>query len=149
YEAALAHAKKAVEFMPLETRVVSDMVRALDKAGRKKDADDFFAPAFARCKKECEDYPNSSNCHNRIAWMSARARRELPAAIKTAPRAVELAPKAPGVLDTLAEAHFQNGDKKAAIEAIKKALELDEKNVYYAGQLKRFEKGDRDTDPPR
>jgi Flp pilus assembly protein TadD len=148
-DAALSHAKKAAEFMPKETRPISEMVRALDKAGKKKGSDEFFAPYYARLKKDCEDYPNSSSCHNRVAWLCARARRELPAAVKYATRAVELAPKAAGVLDTLAEAQFQNGDKKAAIVAIKKALDLDPKNAYFAGQLKRFEKGDRDAKLPR
>jgi hypothetical protein len=53
-----------------------------------------------------------------------------------------------GYLDTLAEVLFQRGDEEKAIELMKKAIELNGKNVYLQKQLQRFEVGDRNVDIP-
>ena len=45
-------------------------------------------------------------------------------------------------LDTLAEVHFQRGDRDQALQLMKKCIELDPKNRYFRDQLKRFEAGD-------
>ena len=43
---------------------------------------------------------------------------------------------------TLAEVHFQRGDKDKAIELMKKCLELEPANRYFKKQAQRFEAGD-------
>jgi tetratricopeptide (TPR) repeat protein len=57
-------------------------------------------------------------------------------------KAVELAPTNAGYLDTLAEVHFQRGDKEKAVALQKRAIELNPKKAYYQKQLKRMEAGD-------
>ncbi|MDG2064374.1 MAG: hypothetical protein P8L36_05215, partial [SAR324 cluster bacterium] len=55
-------------------------------------------------------------------------------------------------LDTLAEAYFQSGDTKQALEVIRKAAsEVDyppKRHSYLRKQLLRFRKGDTDSNPP-
>jgi hypothetical protein len=63
-------------------------------------------------------------------------------------QAVELQPDHAGNLDTLAEAHFQRGDRDRAMELMKKCIALDGKNSYFGKQLERFEKGDRAAELP-
>ena len=57
-------------------------------------------------------------------------------------KAVELTPNHAGNIDTLAEVHFQRGNKDQAIQLMKKCIELEPKNRYFRNQLKRFEAGD-------
>jgi cytochrome c-type biogenesis protein CcmH/NrfG len=62
---------------------------------------------------------------------------------------VELTPKAAGTLDTLAEVHFQRGEKADALAAIGKAIEAAPKAPYFAAQKKRIEAGDPKAELPR
>jgi tetratricopeptide (TPR) repeat protein len=75
-------------------------------------------------------------------------RRDLDAALDHATQATKLAPDNPGYLDTLAEIHFQRGDKDKAIAALKKCIAMDPKRTYFTKQLKRFEAGDPKAELP-
>ena len=63
-------------------------------------------------------------------------------------KAVELAPDNAGYLDTLAEIHFQRGDKDKAVALQKRVVELDPKRSYYRKQLRRLEAGDPSAERP-
>jgi tetratricopeptide (TPR) repeat protein len=148
-EAALAEAKKAWEYLPEETTVAAELVRALEKAEKKEDADKVFDEVYKRLEKGAEEAPKMGEAHNRLAWLTARTGRNLKQGLAAAKKATELSPKSAVVYDTLAEVHFQNGDKDEAVEAIKKAVELS-KSPYYAAQQKRIEAGDKKAElPPR
>ena len=81
--------------------------------------------------------------------MSACCRRNLDKALQHAEKAVELSPSTAGYLDTLAEVHFQRGDKDKAIAMQKRAVKLNPKKSYYRKQLKRLEAGDPSADARR
>lgn len=147
---ALAEAKKLWEYLPEETNVVADLVRGLEKGDRKKEADKLFDDTFEKLTKATEESPKMSDVHNRAAWLAARTGRKLKEGIEHAKKATELAPTSAVVFDTLAEVHFQNGDKDEAVAAIKKAVDLAPKVPYYAAQQKRIEAGDKKAElPPR
>jgi tetratricopeptide (TPR) repeat protein len=132
----------AQRYLPLESDLVIDLVGALDRARRKGDADAVFADALARHNSACADFPKSAMCHNRFAWLAVRCGRDLGKALEHAQKATKLRPEAAGYLDTLAEVHFQRGEKKEAIAAIQRAIKLAPRNRYYQAQMKRFEAGD-------
>lgn len=145
---AAAEAKHLWEYLPEETAVAADLARALDRAGRKADADAIFGEASKRLAKAAQDEPKSGEAHNRLAWLLARGGRDLADAVKAARRATELMPTSAEALDTLAEAHLQSGDKEAALKAIGRALELEPASSYLLGQKKRIEAGDPAAELP-
>jgi tetratricopeptide (TPR) repeat protein len=147
-DAALREAELVRAFFPLEIGVSIEVIRALDREKRKKDADALFQTVFKDLDDLCKDYPQAAWCRNSAAWLAARCRRDLDAALAHARSAVELEPASAGYLDTLAEVHFQRKEKDEAIKAIKRSIALAPKNAYYRAQLQRFEKGDRNADLP-
>jgi tetratricopeptide (TPR) repeat protein len=125
-----------------------DLVPALTKRGRKQEADELFARIYAVLDAACKDFPQSGWLHNNTAWLAVRCRRDLDAALAHARKAVELDPDDSGHVDTLAEVHFQRGDRDKAIELMKKCIDLDPRSAYFRKQLKRMQAGDRDADVP-
>jgi tetratricopeptide (TPR) repeat protein len=123
-------------------------VPALDKLGRKKEADELFAHCRDLHEKLCQEYPKSAREHNSLAWLSACCRRELDKGLEHAQKAVALAPDSAGYYDTLGEVYFQRGDKEKALAAARKSVELAPKVVYYKRQLKRIEAGDPKAELP-
>ncbi len=124
------------------------LVPELERLGHKKEAMDLFNRCHAAYEKVCRDYPRCAWAHNSIAWMSACCRRNLDQALEHAQKAVELAPTRAGYFDTLAEVHFQRGDKDKAIALQKRAIELDPKRTYYRLQLRRLEAGNPAAERP-
>ncbi len=101
-----------------------DLVNELTKRGKKKEADALFARIYAVQDGLCKEYPKSGWSHNNTAWLAVRCRRDLDAALAHARQGVELEPDNSGHLDTLAEVHFQRGDKVKAIELMKKCIAM-------------------------
>ena len=87
---------------------------------------------------------------NNLAWILATgedpAREELDVALRLARRAVaDTGRSQPNILDTLAEVHFQRGEREDAVLVIEEAMALDPDEPYYRGQRDRF-LGRRDPD---
>ena len=61
---------------------------------------------------------------NGYAWFLATHGRKLEKALEVARRAVELSPKAPHILDTLAECHFRLGQFEDAVARQREAVAL-------------------------
>ena len=85
---------------------------------------------------------------NNLAWLYATCEderfRNPPRALELARQAVELAPDAAHILDTLAESYFVNGDLQAAMQYAHKAIEAaEEPKDHYRRQLDRFQKADQ------
>jgi tetratricopeptide (TPR) repeat protein len=78
---------------------------------------------------------------NGLAWACATHDMFLPEAVEAAKRASAAEPKNVDILDTLAEAHFRNGNAAKAIEVETKAASIDTKSVYLKQQIERFRKG--------
>ena len=87
--------------------------------------------------------PDFAEAHNNLAWLYAtcddRKYRDPKAALDHAQRAVDLTQgKEGGVMDTLAEAYFANGDYQQAVEIQKKALALDPDNTELQEHMARY-----------
>jgi tetratricopeptide (TPR) repeat protein len=136
-EVALARAA-----VPANIDLTIQVVPELEKRGLRKEADQMFAETLAIYEKATKEYPRCAWLHNSAAWLSACCRRNLDAALDHAEKAVELAPESPAHLDTLAEVHFQRGEKDKAVALQKKVVEMDRKKTYYQKQLRRLEGGD-------
>jgi tetratricopeptide (TPR) repeat protein len=147
-EEARKEAAVGLDALPGDADAVIALVAAFEKGGHKDEADRLFARVQALAAGWCKEYPQSAWCHNSLAWLSARCRRELDQGLEHASKAVELAPKNAGYWDTLAEVHFQRGDQAKAVELAKKCLELEPKSAQYRKRFQRFEAGDRDAPVP-
>ena len=78
---------------------------------------------------------------NNYAWFLATHDLHLKRALKLAKKAVKLSPKAPHILDTLAESYHRNGKHRKAVKTQKKALEFvsERQRPQYAKRLAEFE----------
>jgi hypothetical protein len=65
--------------------------------------------------------------------------------LSLATRAVEAAPDESAYQDTLAEVHFQRGDRAAAVAAAKKCVEIAPDNKMFAERLKHFQEDELKT----
>ncbi len=88
--------------------------------------------------------PDHVHALNNLAWLLATSpqagQQDPERALDLAGQAVTLAPQAPFVLDTYAEALFANHRIKEAVAAARKALDLSrDRRDYYQGQVRRFQ----------
>jgi membrane associated rhomboid family serine protease/Tfp pilus assembly protein PilF len=87
--------------------------------------------------------PGLADAHNNLAWLYATCEdtkyRDPKAALEHATVAVDLSKWKEGTfIDTLAEAHYVNGDYQQAVEIQKKALALDPNNVELRQHMARY-----------
>lgn len=134
--------------LPGDVELPVAAVPALTRHGRKAEADALYARVAAVHERVCADYPRCAASHNELAWLAARCRRDLDNALGHARKAAELGPRQASYLDTLAEVHFQRGDRERAVELMKKCLALEPKKEFYRRQLRRFEAGDPAAEVP-
>jgi tetratricopeptide (TPR) repeat protein len=144
---ALAEVDRARELLPLDCDIAILMVNTLAKMGQAKLADAVFEKYASFIDKLLEKYPRSPDLHNKAAWLRARCRRQLDEALKHAEQAVKLDPQQANNLDSLAEAHFQRGDRAKAIETIERAIKLEPQRDYFRSQADRFRDGDPKSPP--
>jgi tetratricopeptide (TPR) repeat protein len=147
-DAMKAELQMCLDALPGDINVPVALLPELEKRGRKKEAADLFQQYWGIHESFCKDHPKSAWGHNNLAWLGARCRRNLDEALKHAQEATELAPEYAGYLDTLAEVHFQRGEKEKALEVMKKCVALEPRYAYFRKQFKRFEAGDPNADLP-
>ena len=141
-EEALKEIQICLTILPADIETPILLVPALEKVGRKQDAAELFNKVFTNIEQYCADFPRWAEAHNMLAWLSARCRRQLDAALTHAQTAAKLVPQSASYLDTLAEVHFQRGDQSRAIALMRRCIVLDPKADYFRQQLNRFETGD-------
>jgi len=139
---------ESLDVLPGDIELVIQSLPELEKAGRKKDADELFRRVYQRYRELTGDYPNSSFAHNSAAWLAANCRRNLDEALKHAENAVRLEPKNAGYLDTLAEVHFRRGSQEKAVELMTRCISMEPKRPYFRKQLERYKKGDMNAPVP-
>jgi tetratricopeptide (TPR) repeat protein len=145
---ALAEARVGLAVLPGNVELAIGFVPDLERAGRKKDADDLYAQVKSALQGAIREYGSSAELRNSLAWTLVNCNRELDEAQKHAEKAVELAPKAAGYIDTLAEIHFRKKDRPKALELMKQCAKLEPTNPYFRKQLERFEKKPFDSPLP-
>jgi membrane associated rhomboid family serine protease/tetratricopeptide (TPR) repeat protein len=104
-----------------------------------------YAEAIGKYQEALRLDPDLAEAQNNLAWLYATCNdvefRNPRAALEHAERAVELtAWKDGNSVDTLAEAHFVNGDYQQAVEIEKKALLLEPDNKDLQEHMERYRK---------
>ncbi len=139
---AVALAKDCLAVMPGHTELVIGMVPGLDRLGRKKEADELFRLAWDAYGAIVKEHPDSAWARYSAAWLAAGCRRELPAALEHAKKAVELEPGLRPYKEALAEVHFRRGEREQAVALMKELAAADRRNFHYKRQLERYQTGD-------
>lgn len=147
-EDAVREVELAGRILPGDVDLPIAIVTRLGSLGRAKEADEIFTRVWDAHERVCHDYPGSAGHHNAAAWLAARCRRKLDAALTHARRAVELVPDKAIYLDTLAEVHFQRGETDRAVEFAKRCTKLEPAEPYYRDQQARYVRGDATADLP-
>jgi tetratricopeptide (TPR) repeat protein len=137
-DAAIREVELARRALPGDTAFALSTVPELESAGCLDAADALFEKVHNHVARVCEAFPNSAAHHNNLAWMSAKCGRRLEEALKHAEEAVKLSPDKAAYVDTLAEVHFQRGDRDEAIRHIRRCIELEPDRQYFHDQLTRF-----------
>ncbi len=130
---------------PADVGLVIELEPELTKAGMTAASNALFDRVYAGHQRVTEEFPKSAMHLNNTAWISARTQRKLGEALALAERAVELAPDESAYHDTLAEVHFQRGEREAAVAAAQKCVELAPDNKVFAARLKHFQEDELKT----
>ena len=98
------------------------LAQLLKTAGREREAAEFYRRFAESCLSE------NAGTLNNVAWRLVTSRfedeRDAKLAVELAQKAVELAPQAGHIWNTLGVAHYRVGDWPAAITALEKSMEL-------------------------
>jgi tetratricopeptide (TPR) repeat protein len=132
-------AAKAFAIAPGDVRLPEELVPLLDAAGQRELADRLFTQTYEKLAAVVAEHPECPLHLNNLAWLSARCRRRLDTALDLATRATKLAPAIPNYLDTLAEVHFQLGDRESAVRLSERANRMAVRQKIYRDQLARFQ----------
>ncbi len=137
-EAADAELKLCDGLFPGDVRTIVELMPQLSQAGMIAAADQFFDRGFGEHHRVCEEFPASATYLNNAAWLCARSQRKLDEALVLVEKALAIAPDEAAYHDTLAEVHFQHGDREAALAASRKCVELAPDNKLFVTRLKHF-----------
>jgi tetratricopeptide (TPR) repeat protein len=137
-----------LDILPGDTEAAIVVAPALRKAGKVKEAEALVQRVLAYQEKLLETYPESPLIHNSIAWLLGRTRTDLDRALVHAKKAAEKSPRSTAILDTLAEVHFQRGERELAIEAMGRCLKLEPENQRHRRAMDRYRTKGPETEPP-
>ena len=136
---AIVELEMCQRIWPADLNIPETFVPQLDEVLRTEAADKLFNTSYALIEETCEIFPNSALHHNNAAWLAAKCKRRLDAALVHVNRALELAPNEAQYIDTLGEVYFQQGKTELAIDCAKKCVELEPSITFYQEQLTRFQ----------
>lgn len=139
---AVEHARACLKVTPGHVELVSGMVPDLEKFGRKKEADELFALAWAAHTKVLAEHPDSPTARGSLANLGANCRRELDKALAYATEAVAADGVSVGYREALAEVHFRRGERAEALAVMSKLAEEHPRSRFYRRQLARYKSGD-------
>ena len=122
--------------------MLEDLYQLLVDSEKIDEANKLFKTTYQVSKATVIRFPNHGQHNNNHAWLLSRCSKNLDEALEHANRAVQLEPDNGAFLDTLAEVHFQRGDRSKAIEFSEKAVNLLDGDAQVLRQLERFKNGD-------
>jgi len=102
--------------------------------------------AVAGYYKLVELKPDDASTLNGFAWFCSQRKIGLDLALPVALKAVEVSDRDPGILDTLAEVYYAQGDYDNALLIGKEALESDPEDSYFQGQVEKYKKAKAEAD---
>ncbi|MCA9220150.1 MAG: hypothetical protein KDA71_07460, partial [Planctomycetales bacterium] len=131
-----------------DAKVLEELAPLFDAAGERDRTDRILESVRRHYTAICEQHPRCAYAHNNLAWANARSHRHLDEALRHAEQAVELEPKSGSYVDTLAEVHFQRGDREQAVTHAMRAVELSPGSTELKQQLERFQNEPLPTGKP-
>jgi tetratricopeptide (TPR) repeat protein len=137
-ERAIALLEICHQQQPCDGLLADDFFPLVRKAGLIEEHDAWFAKSWELITKEIERTPNSHNTLNTAGWLASRAARRLPEAAELLNRALALNPAQPAYLDTYAEIQFAMGNREAAIEWSRQAVNFEPADPMIRRQHHRF-----------
>jgi tetratricopeptide (TPR) repeat protein len=110
----------------------------LVEKGRTKEVDALFERCHQFHRELLDAFPESAAFMNQVAWLCAISHRRLDDAQRLAEQAVKRQPMQAAYIDTLAEVHFQLGDRDKAVELSQQAADLSPHNPEMQERLAHF-----------
>jgi tetratricopeptide (TPR) repeat protein len=144
-ERVQAELARCEAILPADIRLLVALIPRLDRGGMRELADDLFARGLTAHQTTLAQFPESATFLNNAAWLCARSQRKLDEALALATKATELAPTEASYQDTLAEVHFQRGDRAPAVAAAERAAERSPLSKLFAARLKHFQEDELKT----
>ena len=147
-EEAIAQLQKLVAKQPSNSSILEDLYPILVTGGFKEDADKLYEKLNTYGDNALALFPNSAQDLNSNAWLKARCGKDLDTALTRSERSNELSKNNYAYLDTLAEVHFQKGDRAKAVELSEQAVKLAGSDYLLSQPTRAFQKRqttERDT----
>lgn len=135
---AIAMLEKCHKQFAGEGTLADNFYPALRQAGLIEEHDAWFELSWKQITGAVSRHPASDNTRNTAAWLASRAMRRLDEAETLLKKALELNPRQPAYLDTMAEVHFARGDRKAAIKWSKLSMNFKPEDDMIRRQYYRF-----------
>lgn len=124
---------------PVNPDVANDVVPMLRDAGREKEAKAVFDEVYQTLQQSWGTMADHPMPKNNLAWLSARCGERKDEALRLALEATRAMPDNAAFVDTLAEAHFQLGHYRQAVELETRVVAARPNDHFLQNQLKRFE----------
>lgn len=128
YDAAIQVYKEAAAASPDDTSIQFQFGAALDRSGRRPDAQKIFRELIAR-------NPDDANALNYLGYMLAEQGSSLDEAVSLIQRALKVDPDNPSYLDSLGWAYFQQGKFELADPPLSAAADRLPKNSVIQDHL--------------
>ena len=133
--------EKLQEINSSDSSMLEDIYQLLVNAENEEGANKIFETTYKISKSTVNRFPDHGQHNNNHAWLLSRCGKKLNEALVHAEKAVNLEPENGAYLDTLAEVHFQLGDRPKAIKFSEKAVQLLGNDIQVMRQLERFKNG--------
>lgn len=122
-EAALELLERAHSMLPSDGLLADYFFPALlDYKELESGSKRWLDRSWGILKKEIASYPQSHNSRNTLAWLGAKSLQRLDEALMHAKVALQLKPRQPAYLDTLAEVYFAKAERPMAVKTSNAAL---------------------------
>ncbi len=145
---AMTIARQVLAITPGHVTLVSGMVPALEKLGKKTEANELFGTVWKAYEAMLASYPDSPAARNSLALLAANCQRDLEAGLRYATEAVKAFPESVPYRETLAEILFRKGERDKALELMTKLIEEEPRKRLYRRQLVRYRSGPLDGPKP-
>jgi tetratricopeptide (TPR) repeat protein len=129
---------------PEEPAVALAAMPILKSTAHPEEAKQLFEKVYHGLRRDLDESPDDSRRLNNLAWICAVSHEHLDDALAAAKRATELDPNDANILDTLAEVHYQRGERAEALQCAQRAAEINPENAYFKNRVKRFEESAKD-----
>jgi Flp pilus assembly protein TadD len=140
-DSAIAMIAQLQQLNSSDSSMLEDIHQLLVDAGKGKEAAALFETTYATSSSAADRFPDRAQHHNNLAWLLSRCSKRPDDALLHAERAVKMEPDNGAFLDTLAEVHFQRGEREKAISFSEKAVVLLGDDAQVKRQLNRFKNG--------